>query len=340
VSTEHTHAEEWKEDRSMAEREQTTVNATLPEQPIWPPPPRPRPPQGPPPLLKWLALLLALLLVAGGLGLAIYAATSQYTQGLVAEKNAAQQATVNSRATSASELAATAQPLATAQAQIYASATAQALPSATAQAGNEQATATATALSALLTQDTSGTPTLDDPLSDNSLNNQWATGYTDNNNTGCNFVNSSYRVQEALQRFIHTCFAATTNFHNFVYQVSLTITSGSAGGILFRGNGASGQYYFFWIDTNGNYVFELYNGNSSHTVLATGSSSAILAGPGQLNNLAVIATKGTFYLFVNQMYVAGVSDRTLTAGQIGVAAYNFTLPTTVDFSTARVWTLP
>lgn len=320
--------------------EQTTVNAPPPEPPIWPPPPRPRPPQGLPPTIKWLALLLAVLLVASGLGLAIYAATSQYSQGLVGQKNVALQATINSQATSASELAATAQPLATTQAQIYASATAQALPSATAQAGDDQATATATALGALLTQDTSGTPALDDPLSDNSLNNQWATGYTDNNNTGCNFVNSSYRVQEALQRFIHTCFAASTNFHNFVYQVSLTISSGSAGGILFRGDGTSGQYYFFWIDTAGNYVFELYNGNTSHTMLTTGTSSAILAGPGQANSLTVIATKGTFYLFVNQTYVAGASDRTLTAGQIGVAAYNFTLPTTVDFSAAKVWALP
>jgi hypothetical protein len=330
----------------MAEHEQvplhgqTTVNATPAERPIWPPPPRPRPPQGLAPVVKWLAILLALLLVAGGLGLTIYAATSQYSQGLVGQKNVALQATVNSQATSASSLAATAQPLATAQAQIYASATAQALPSATAQASDEQATATATALSALLTQDSSGTPALDDPLSDNSLNNQWATGYTDNNNTGCNFVNSSYRVQEALQRFIHTCFAATTNFHNFVYQISVTIISGSAGGILFRGNGTSGQYYFFWIDTNGNYVFELYNGNSSHIVLARGSSTAILAGLDQPNSLAVIVTKGTFYLFVNQTYVAGASNQTLTAGQIGVAAYNFTLPTTVDFSAAKVWTLP
>lgn len=323
----------------MQEHEQTTVSVIAPEQPLWPPPPRPRRAAGPPVAIKWLAILLALLLVAGGLGLIIYTATSQYSQALVDQSSLALQATVNSQATAAGAMAATAQPLATTQAQIYASATAQALPSATAQAGSEQSVATATALDGLLTQNTSSTPTLDDPLADNSLNNQWATGYTDNNNTGCNFVDGSYRVQEALQRFIRTCFAATTNFHNFVYQVDLTILSGSAGGILFRGNGASGQYYFFWIDTAGNYVFEVYNGNTSHTVLARGFSVAILAGLDQPNNLTVMATKGTFSLFANQTYLASVSDQALSAGQIGVAAYNFNLPTTVDFSAARVWTL-
>jgi hypothetical protein len=323
----------------MGENVQTTVQVTPPEQPLWPPPPRPRPPQGPSNALKWLAIALALLLIIAGLGLAITATTNQYSQTLVGQRSSALQATANSQATAADALAATARPLATAQAQIYASATAQALPTTTAAASNEQATATATALNALLTQDTGNTPALDDPLTDNSLHNQWATGYTDNNNTGCNFVNGSYRVQEALQRFIRTCFAATTNFHNFVYQVSVTISSGSAGGLLFRGNGTSGQYYFFWIDTAGNYIFELYNGNASHTVLAGGFSPAILTGPDQPNSLAIIANKGTFYLFVNQTYVAGASDHTLNAGQIGVAAYNFNLPTTVDFSAAKVWPL-
>src|SRR5579885_1701261 len=304
----------------MVENEQrpfhelTTVKDIPPARPAWPPPPRPRPPQGPSDAVKWLAITLALLLAAGGLGLAVYATINQYP------------------------LAATAQPLATSQAQIYASATAQAQPTATAQSAGDQATATATALNNLLTQDTSGTPALDDPLADNSLNNQWATGYTDNNNTGCNFVNSSYQVQEALQRFIRTCFAATTNFKNFVYQVSMTITSGNAGGILFRANGANGQYYFFWIDINRNYALELYNGNS-HSVLASGFSDAILTGLDQSNTLAVIATKGTFYLFVNQTYVTGASDPTLSAGQIGVAAYNINLPTSVDFSEAKVWKL-
>ncbi len=310
--------------------------------PVWPPPPRPRPAQGPSRNVKILVITLAALLVAGGLGLVIYATSSQYGLALGAQQRVNVNATVlheaDSQATTVGSLQATAQPLATAQAGIYASATAQAQPTATAQASGDQATATATTLESQLTQDTTGTPALDDPLSDNSQGNGWDTGFSDNNNTGCNFVSSTYRVQEALPGFLHTCFADATDFSNFVYEVSMTINSGSGGGILLRANGLKGQYYLFKIDVNGNYTFELYNG-SAYALLANGTSSAILTGLSEPNNLAVIADKGTFSLFVNSTYVAGASDKTLSGGQIGVAAYNTSLPVTIDFSQAEVWQL-
>jgi hypothetical protein len=291
-------------------------------------------------LVRALAISLAALLIASGLGFLVYATTSQYNVNLLRGRSINLGVTVKSQATTVAAIAQTARPLATAQAGIYASATAQLQASATAAATGDSATATVTAMGSLLTQDTTGTADLDDPLSDNSLNNKWNIGYSDNNNTGCNFVNSNYQVQEALRGFVHTCFAEATSFNNFVYQVSMTITAGNEGGILFRGSSAntSGQYYLFRIDINGAYIFEVYNGGS-YTMLANGTSSAITTGLSQSNDLAVIADKGTFDLFVNATYVAGVNDKTLTSGQIGVAAYATNLPTTVTFSNARVWKL-
>lgn len=305
---------------------------------VWPPPPRRRPRQGPAKPVKIVAMILALLLIASGLGLLIYATTNQYSVALGAQQVQNIEATVNSQATTVGSLRATAQPLATAQARIYATATAQAQSSVTVPTAGIEATATATTMENQFTQDTTGTPTLDDPLSDNSMGNQWDTGYSDNNNTGCNFVDGSYQVQEALPGFLHTCFADTTDFSNFVYQVSMTLSSGNGGGILLRANALKGQYYLFRIDTNGNYVFELYNG-SAYTLLASGTNSAISTGSGSFNTLAVIADKGTFSLFVNSSYVAGASDKTLSSGEIGMAAYNTDLPVTLDFSDAQVWKL-
>src|SRR4029077_18691135 len=105
-----------------------------------------------------------------------------------------------------------AQPLATSQAQIEASATAQVLPTTQAQDQQDQATETATTQDALLTQDTSATPDLDDPLTDNSLNNAWDIVSNDNKASGCNFVDSDYNVQEVRQDFLQACFADATNF--------------------------------------------------------------------------------------------------------------------------------
>lgn len=306
-------------------------------EPTWPPPPRSLPRQGPSQTTRVLAVSLAVLLVVSGLSAIIYAATNQYGLVVGAQRrlnvNATVRSQVASQATLVSALRATAQPLATTQAGIYASATAQDQSTAATQS---QATATATTLGNLLTQDTSGSPTLNDPLSDNSLNHAWDEVSADNQSTGCNFTGSAYEVQEGRQGFILPCFATATNFTNFVYQISMTIMSGGQGGIIFCANKAQKQYYLFRIDTNGNYALELYT-SSKYVLLAQGTNLAIVTGVSSLNMLTVIADKGAFTLFVNSTYVGSASDTTLSGGQIGVAVINQDLPTTVDFSNAEVW---
>lgn len=322
--------------------EETTVVTEEPvdvavREPAWPPPPRPRPSQGPPKAIRVLTIVLASLLVVSGLSFVIYAATNQYGLAVGSQRrlnvNATVRGQIASQATLVSSLQQTAQPLATTQAQVFASATAQSQSTAVTQ---DQATATATALGDMLAQATSGTPALDDPLIDNSQNNSWDVGFTDNNNTGCNFAGSGYEVQEARQGTLQPCFAEKTSFSNFVYQASMTITSGNQGGLIFRANNARRQYYLFRIDSTGAYALDLYNGDK-YTQLAHGTNLAILTGVGASNDLTVIANKQAFYLFVNATYVDSVSDKTLSGGQIGVAVINQNLPTTVDFSNVQVW---
>ena len=329
-------------DEEQPIHQQTTIpglQTAVMNAPRWPPPPHPRPPQGLPKRAKILIAVLAALLVIGGLGLLVYSTTNQYSRALGERSSSDLTATVRSRisgqATSTSRQRGTAVALGTANAPIYATATAQSAPTATASATAAQGTATTQAMAALLTKATSGTATLTDPLSDNSLGYTWDVGYTDNNNTGCNFVSSSYQVLEALPGFIRPCFADATSFSNFTYQVSMTMNSNCAGGLIFRGNKGNGKYYLFTVNTNGSYLFEVYNG-SSYVTLASGTSAAIL-GVGQANTVSVIADQGVFDLFVNQTYLAETFDGQLSAGQIGVAAYNTTVPASVNFSNAEVW---
>jgi hypothetical protein len=314
----------------------TTVK-NVAEWPAWPPPPRPRPPQGPSRAIKILTITLAALLVLGGLGFIIYAATGQYGQALNTQRAWSVNATVRSQvyhqATVVGAIIGTAQPLATIQAQIVSTATAQA--QATQNAG-EQNDPMATTTANLLTKDTTGTPEINDPLTDNSQDHEWDKGYTDNNGSGCNFINSTYQVQEALYGFLNPCFAEATSFSNFVYQISMTITSGNEGGIIFRADKDTGQYYLFRIDISGAYALDLYN-KTSYAMLSSGISPAIEPGLNQSNDLTVIANKSTLDLFVNQNFVASITNKTLSSGQIGVAALNSGLPGTVDFSDAEVW---
>lgn len=315
----------------------TTVDATNP--PTWPPPPRPRPRQGPPRIVRVLGIILASVLVLGASGLLIYQTTNQYGRALGAQNGADATATVqgmlHAQATRARQLTATAGPLGTADARVYATATAQAAPSATAAAAGAQSTTTAQANLAALTSVTTKTPALNDPLSDNSQNNIWDIGYTDNNNTGCNFVDGSYQVLEALPGFLRPCFADATHYSNLVYQVSMTLNASCGGGLLLRGDKDAGKYYLFTINTSGVFQFEVYNG-SKHFILLNGTSSALL-GEGQANTLVVMAKKGVFDLFINQTFVGQAIDGTLSAGQIGVVVYSTGQPASADFSNAEVW---
>jgi hypothetical protein len=225
--------------------------------------------------------------------------------------------------------------LATAQANINATATAQANRVASATAQANQVTATVTSLQSMLSSATSGTAALDDPLSDNSLNNGWDVGAT--KSAGCLFTNGNYRANEAQQGYFQPCIAESSDFSNFVYKVQMTITQGNQGGMLFRADGANGTFYLFRIGTNGSYALDLYKGSKQASTLASGFSAAITTGLNQANQLTVFARGSTLDLFANSEYVTTVSDATLSSGQIGVVALDYSIPSQVTFSDAQVW---
>jgi hypothetical protein len=285
---------------------------------------------------------LALMLIAGGFGFIIFSVTAQYngsfhTQATI-EARSTSQANATSQAQAQQTQLVVTQTLTSQQAAIYGSATAEAASSVTAQKGLASATATATALEDLLTRDTSGTPSLDDSLSDSKSPSQWDTLSNAQNTTGCEFAKGDYHVKEAQYGYLQPCLAKATSFRNFVYQVTMTIDQGSQGGILFRANGVQSQYYLFRVGTDGSYTLEAYNNNQVKTLL-TGFSAAIATGTGQSNMLQVIVQNKTIDLFANSTFINSVTDASYTSGQIGVVALDYGLPTEVEFSDAQVWVL-
>ena len=305
----------------------------------WPPPPRPRKRQRLSGVVSIVVITVSVLLIVGGLGAIIFAASAQYTKTLHAQATAEARLTARANATKlALTQQATDQALATQQAYIYATASALVGSTATAQGSSADATATAGAAENLLNQETGGTPAFNDALSDTSGNNGWDTNINQQGNTGCQFNNGAYHALEAMRGYFQPCFAEASNFSNFAYQVTLIVDQGDQGGIIFRANNAKSQYYLFRVGTDGSYTLERY-ANNQVTTLSSGFSIAIATGTGQSNTLAVIANKSRISLFANATYIASVNDSTLTAGQIGVVALDFTLPTDVEFSNAQVWTL-
>jgi hypothetical protein len=198
--------------------------------------------------------------------------------------------------------------------------------------------ATATANTNTFTQDTSGSATLTDPLTVNSNTTNWNTT-NGAKASGCAFNHSTYHVIERQKGSFQPCLATATNFSDFLYEVQMTVDTGTQGGIVFRADGSQNSFYLFRIGIDGSYFLDVYQNATTSSTLITGYSAAITPGLGQQNTVAVIAVQSTLDLYVNQQYVASVTDSSLSSGEIGVVAYDTNAPTEIVFSNAQVWDL-
>lgn len=199
-----------------------------------------------------------------------------------------------------------------------------------------QSQATAQALQALYQQATSGTPVLNDPLSQQS-GNQWDEGaFSDK--SACLFKNGSYHVIQPNAGFFLQCEETTRGFADFAFQVDMTIISGDRGGVLFRSNDNTGKTYVLDLDSFGNYALYVYTGYSASLSrrLIFGQAPAQLVGPSQIT---IIAQGSTLYFYLNKQFVDMTTDATLRTGLVGVLADDVQQATEVAYSNAKVWIL-
>src|SRR5216683_2533854 len=204
----------------LPRNEQATLRDTSRNQggASWPPPPRNVRRRTLPESLTVLLITLSFILITGGLGFIIYSATVQY------------RTTLHTQATVEALLTRTSME----KTQQVSQATAVGAATTTASTEASQATATVTALQNMFTQDTTGIPALNDPLSDKTGKGGWDQGTNSLGNTGCVFTGGDYHASEAQLGYLQPCIAENTSFSNIVYQVQMIIDKGSQGGIIFR----------------------------------------------------------------------------------------------------------
>jgi len=300
----------------------------IPQQYAPPPPPKRRRRS----LTVTILLIIIVLFLLAGSGLIYYVGVLQ-PQKIRADATA----TVNAQVTGTAQANAqgTANALATSQAQANATATSQA--SATA-----VASATAAALQAILSQATSGTPTLNDPLNAPGSNHWDQLSASNSTQSGsCAYTGGAYDSSMPTKGFFQPCYAQTPTFSNFAYQVQMTIKQGDEGGILFRADPAISKFFLFRISQSGAYALFLYVNNQGTNAksLLSNSTSLFKQGLNQPNTVTVVARGGSIYFYINGQYLDGVSNSTLTSGKIGVFGESSTNPTDVAFSNAEVWQL-
>ena len=264
-----------------------------------------------------LLIILAFVLIVGGMFFAFVGVIQPYQQHVQATATAQTQA-LQATETTRAHANATAAVLATASA---------------------YAMATVTSLQETYIQATNGSPTRNDTLSIQKGNN-W--DVVSNSGEGsCSFKDNAYHVKAQRPDYLYACFAATPNFSNFVYQVQMTILQGDYGGIIFRANGANSKYYYFRVGKNGAYDLSVSHDTTfTHDrLLKSGiAPSIITSGLNQPNLIAVLANGSNLYLYVNQKFLVQVRDKTYQLGQIGVFGGDFASRSgDVAFTNAKVW---
>jgi hypothetical protein len=205
-----------------------------------------------------------------------------------------------------------------------------------------QATSLAVSIQILLgeiyNKATSGTPTITDPLQAQD-SNDW--GF-DNPDKGFSCTFAGGMDVKAPGGYFETCQARAANFSNLAFQVEMRIVSGHSGGLVIRSD-ANGSGYYFRISTDGTFlgrsVVVHTQQPSVYTPLFAGQSPAVKTGNDQFNQITVIALGSELFMYVNQQYVAKISDSTYTSGRIGVYADSDTGGSEILFRNAQVWKL-
>lgn len=269
--------------------------------------------------------VLALLVMASGFGLIYY--STVYHPALI-----------HAQVTSTAQAAQTVSAHATSTANAQASSTAVAQTNATSTA-NAQATAvvvaTQTALQNIYSTATQGNPAINDSLVGNS-NSNWDVDSAVGGG-GCGFSSGAYHASLDAKGFYFPCVAENTNVSNFAFQVNMTIVKGDAGGLLFRANRNSYQFYALQVNSDGSYNLFVSKDQSHNSNLLFGTSTAYKKG--QANLIAVVARGSNMYIYINKQYTGSVNDGTYASGQIGVLVDDHTNPTDVAYTNAQVWTL-
>ncbi|GCE04930.1 serine/threonine protein kinase [Dictyobacter aurantiacus] len=276
---------------------------------------------------RLVIILVALLIILGGVGISLFASNS-----VVQQDTQQQNATEAPSTTNGGQSAAAAKATQTARI--------------------KQATTNP--------YDTNGTGSLvlNDPLTSN--HHTWQEGADSTAITAgtCAFTNQGYRIiAPALEPTM--CFENKDTYSNFTYQVDMKFVAigqrFSGAGIVFRGNVSTKEYYFFEIYASGNYTLQKCTAAAGCAnpidgyKLGKPALTSFKSGLNIKNTLAVVANGDTFTLFVNQQKVSTITDQIsapFTSGHIGVLATGgndtgvdspTNTATNVIFSQAKVW---
>ncbi|RPJ07394.1 MAG: tetratricopeptide repeat protein [Spirochaetaceae bacterium] len=100
-----------------------------------------------------------------------------------------------------------------------------------------------------------------------------------------------------------------------------------ASGLIFRYNNNE-NFYYFLLSNHGMFRFDVLFNNHPMKIIEWTSTPHIVAGS---NNIRIIGRGSHFSFYINDEWVAEISDETLASGKVGLAAQNYEEADTVSF---------
>jgi eukaryotic-like serine/threonine-protein kinase len=179
-----------------------------------------------------------------------------------------------------------------------------------------------------------GTLILYDPMTSDRFN--WTNGST--NDATCTFSGGAYHVMGKKRGSANPCLGSGilfSNYSNFVFEVQMTIISGTAGGIRFRISSVGS--YNFVVYQDGHYELTSYDSYGDYQARLLGATvqSSIKTGLKQTNMIAVVASGSHIDLYVNSIRIGSTIDSFSSQGSFGLIADQ---ESNVAYSNARLWT--
>jgi serine/threonine protein kinase len=208
--------------------------------------------------------------------------------------------------------------------------------------GTQQAVATFTAQSTreIYTATTSGSPVLNDPLTNRSTST-WRS--VQGKNYACLFTSGTYHMQIASASTYLNCLDQKPSVHNFAFEVEMSVIKGDGGGIIFRSDDSQANFYVFRTASSGTqsyFSFLAYVTSGTTTSIKYIQETVSQIDAHAFNLITVIGYEDTFYFYINKMFLMKAQDTTLTKGSMGMYAWNGDKGATeVAFRNARIWKL-
>jgi hypothetical protein len=166
----------------------------------------------------------------------------------------------------------------------------------------------------------------------------------DEDNTVAEYVDGEYEIGVYdVDYMAWGSVEAGPEFTDFQVEVEARSVDGPVDnnfGLLIRYQPDTDAFYWFQISADGFYSFDLREAGDWTSLAGWEESDAIQQGLGATNRLQVICQGDRFSLYVNDVFLAEVTDDVLSYGQVGLAAGAFDEPgVVIHFDNLEVFAL-